>query len=78
MATKDTDDLALGVVVYDEASGRRGTVADTSLSADLVFLRPIGGGIEWRARRAHLRPVLMSEVLAEQLRETRTSPPGEK
>jgi hypothetical protein len=76
MATTDTDDLARGVTVHDEATGRRGTVADATLSAAYVHLRPIGGGIEWRARREHVRPVLASELLADRLRETRTPPRG--
>jgi hypothetical protein len=74
MATTDTNDLAHGVVVVDEATGRRGTVADTTLSATYVYLRPIGGGIEWRARREDIRPVTASEILADRLRNARTSP----
>jgi hypothetical protein len=67
------DEVAHGVTVYDELSGRRGTVADTTTSPGLVFLRPIGGGIEWRARREHIRPVLASELLADRLRDGRTT-----
>jgi hypothetical protein len=68
--------LAHGVAVFDEATGRYGTVADATLSRDLVHLRPIGGGIEWRARREHIRPALASELLAARLRTARTPPRG--
>ncbi|HEY5837174.1 hypothetical protein [Streptomyces sp.] len=63
-----------GLPVFDEATGRYGTVADITLSTVSVFLRPIGGGIEWRARREHIRPVTTGELLADRLREERTSP----
>jgi hypothetical protein len=70
----DTDDeVARGVTVYDESSERFGTVADTGLGTNLVFLRPLGGGLEWRARREHIRPALASELLADRLRGDRAA-----
>lgn len=62
-----------GVTVYDEGTDQYGTIADATLSPTTVFLRPIGGGTEWQARRDHVRPALASELLAGRLRESRTA-----
>jgi len=40
-----------------------GTIAQV-WSADLVYLRPLGGGLEWTARPRTIRPALTSELLA--------------
>jgi hypothetical protein len=70
------DPLAQGATVYDESTGRYGTVSDIRLSRDSVFLRPLGGGVEWTARREHLRPAATSDLLAERLRSERSSAGG--
>jgi hypothetical protein len=69
----DTDDLTQGATVYDESSGRYGTVADARMTPGWVFLRPLGGGLEWQARREHVRPATASDLLAERLRSERSS-----
>jgi hypothetical protein len=58
------------LAVYDEAAEEFGTVADV-WPTRLVYVRPIGGGLEWEARRETLRPALTSELLAERVREQR-------
>lgn len=73
MPDTDEHDLAHGVTVYDEATDRYGTVADARIIPGRVWLRPIGGGIEWCARREHIRPALASELLAERLKSARTA-----
>jgi hypothetical protein len=61
-----------GLRVYDEVADEFGTVTDV-WPTGLVFLRPIGGGLEWQARRETIRPALASEVLARRVREERAS-----
>lgn len=74
----DTDDpLALGATVHDEHTGRYDTVADTATSPGLVFLRPLGGGREWTARREHLRPATTGELLETRLRTARATTTGD-
>jgi hypothetical protein len=55
----------LGLVVLDTATGRRGRVMGQEdwhdrwtgrVLQSLVYLRPLGGGVEWTADRADLRP----------------------
>lgn len=61
-----------GMTVYDEGADRFGTVAEVSPTG-LVFLRPLGGGLEWDARRESLRPATTSDLLAERVRAERES-----
>jgi hypothetical protein len=56
--------------VYDEAAEEFGTVTDV-WPTGLVFVRPLGGGREWQARRDALRPARTSELLALRLRTER-------
>lgn len=70
MPDPDTD-VALGATVYDTSSGRYGTVVDTQMSQSRVYLRPIGGGLEWTASREDLRPATTGDLLAERMREGR-------
>ncbi len=45
--------------MYDETAQKFGTVAEV-WTDDLVYLRPLGGGLEWEARRGTVRPALTS------------------
>lgn len=56
--------LVHGLQVYDETAKRYGTVAEAMPSTDLVYLRPLGGGVEWTSSRSAIRPALTSELLA--------------
>lgn len=56
--------LVQGLPVYDEAAECYGTVAEAWPSTDVVYLRPLGGGVEWTASRDDIRPALTSELLA--------------
>ena len=49
-------------IVYDAGTGRVGEVMDTTRAHPGgpilgVYLRPVGGGYEWRAEPADVRPV---------------------
>ncbi|MEV8225407.1 hypothetical protein AB0P41_04950 [Streptomyces sp. NPDC079167] len=59
-----TDDGALGVgaVVHDNDSGRVGLV--TGHEGPCLQLRPLGGGREWDADPARLRPLAPAELLS--------------
>jgi hypothetical protein len=59
-----------GLAVYDEVAEEFGTVADV-WPTGLVFLRPLGGGLEWETRREAIRPALASELLAKRVRALR-------
>ena len=56
--------LVQGLPVYDEAAECYGTIAEAWPSTDVVYLRPLGGGVEWTASRGDIRPALTSELLA--------------
>ncbi|AEW93896.1 MULTISPECIES: hypothetical protein [Streptomycetaceae] len=53
-----------GVPAYDPATGMYGTVAGIGEPytlpgpPDVVYLRPLGGGIEWRADIHQVQPAL--------------------
>lgn len=67
----DADVFVHGLKVYDEVTDRFGTITDAVTSPSLVFVRPLGGGREWQARRGDLRPARTSELLALRLRKER-------
>ncbi|ONK12604.1 hypothetical protein STBA_33520 [Streptomyces sp. MP131-18] len=54
MVTRVTP-VAVGVVVVDTSCGGVGRVMD--LHGERVWLRPVGGGREWEAKRPRLKPV---------------------
>jgi hypothetical protein len=51
-----------GSYAYDAEHGWIGVVMDTYGSC--VYLRPIGGGVEWTVDRSRVRPAQCSEVIA--------------
>ncbi|MFW3463131.1 hypothetical protein ACN24K_22725 [Streptomyces microflavus] len=57
----------VGVAVHESTSGRVGLVAGHR--SPYVLLRPLGGGREWEADPAHLRPLSRAEFLSAQLAE---------
>ncbi|MFB6650629.1 hypothetical protein ACFCZ4_01825 [Streptomyces microflavus] len=57
----------VGVAVHDSGSGRVGHVAGHR--SPYVLLRPLGGGREWEADPARLRPLNRAEFLSAQLAE---------
>lgn len=54
--------IAVGDVVVDEERGRVGEVMDRL--GDRFQLRPLGGGREWDAHPARVRPATTSERLS--------------
>ncbi|MGW0731317.1 hypothetical protein [Streptomyces sp. NPDC002851] len=52
----------LGEIVRDEVSGRVGEVRGHE--GPYVQLRPLGGGREWDAAPARLRPISQAELLS--------------
>ncbi|WP_420713398.1 hypothetical protein [Streptomyces sp. NRRL WC-3549] len=58
---------AVGAVAFDERSGRVGRV--TTRRDACVRLRPLGGGREWDADPALVRPAARDELLSAQLAE---------
>ncbi|AEN12979.1 MULTISPECIES: hypothetical protein [unclassified Streptomyces] len=63
----DGDSPAVGAAVVDGGSGRVGIV--TGRQGPLVRLRPLGGGREWDANPARVRPAGRDELLSAQLAE---------
>ncbi|WP_069169656.1 hypothetical protein [Streptomyces griseus] len=57
----------LGVAVHDEGSGRVGLV--TGHEGPYVQLRPLGGGREWDADPARVRPARPAELLSARVAE---------
>ncbi|MFJ3143430.1 hypothetical protein ACIPJM_13400 [Streptomyces halstedii] len=67
---KDRHVPATGAAVFDERSGRVGLV--TGHHDTYVRLRPLGGGREWHADPAQVRPADRDELLSAQLAEVNT------
>ncbi|MGW3494589.1 hypothetical protein [Streptomyces sp. NPDC001020] len=61
-STTESGPLERGALVYDPAAGRVGEYQDTS--GPYALLRPVGGGREWQADRAALRPATQRERLS--------------
>ena len=59
--TAESEPLKRGALVYDPAAGRVGEYQDAS--GPYVLLRPVGGGREWQADPAALRPATQRERL---------------
>jgi len=58
---------AIGETVRDTGSDRIGIVMDHQ--GTYVQLRPLGGGREWDADPAHVKPISQSELLSARLAE---------
>ncbi|MFI6524987.1 hypothetical protein [Streptomyces uncialis] len=62
--------LAVGDLAYDTRKGAVGVVMDTGAVVDGRYsLRPPGGGIEWNAERADVRPATVADQLRPALAE---------
>ncbi|WST70323.1 hypothetical protein OG268_24435 [Streptomyces uncialis] len=62
--------LAVGALAYDTRTGVVGMVMDTGAVVDGRYsLRPPGGGVEWNAERADLRPATVVDQLRPALAE---------
>ncbi|MFI6285792.1 hypothetical protein ACIBCM_13720 [Streptomyces sp. NPDC051018] len=59
--------LAVGALVFDIRRKSLGVVMDTEW--DRLYLRPPGGGIEWDASRADLRPATVMDRIRPALAE---------
>ncbi|OIK01122.1 hypothetical protein [Streptomyces colonosanans] len=60
--TAESEPLKRGALVYDPAAGRVGEYQDGS--GPYALLRPVGGGREWQADPAALRPATQRERLS--------------
>ncbi|MEU1405304.1 hypothetical protein ABZ471_23605 [Streptomyces sp. NPDC005728] len=67
MTTK-SEPLEPGSLLYDPATSRIGEYQDKS--GPYAMLRPVGGGREWQADPASLRPVTPRERLSAEVRAT--------
>ncbi|WP_331276026.1 hypothetical protein [Streptomyces sp. Qhu-G9] len=59
-----------GALVYDPVARRVGEYRDTT--GPYAMLRPVGGGREWQADPARIRPATAEERLAAALRAANT------
>ncbi|MFJ4841128.1 hypothetical protein [Streptomyces sp. NPDC088746] len=63
----DDGALRIGAAVHDDESGRVGLVMGHD--GPHLQLRPLGGGREWDANPAHLRPLGPAELLSARVAE---------
>ncbi|MFD4833996.1 hypothetical protein ACFWPV_29760 [Streptomyces uncialis] len=71
--------LAVGAIAYDTRKGAVGVVMDTysNVGDGRYALRPPGGGVEWTAVRADVRPATVADQLRPALAEVNARSRGE-